>query len=68
MERPVRVRFTRVGHGWRYTVLAADSLTYLGEGWSAGKRRDAEDTFRLAAHERGWVTDEIRTMRMKASA
>jgi hypothetical protein len=42
MTRPVRVRYTRTTNGWSYTVLAADSLTWLGEGWSAGSKRDAD--------------------------
>ena len=38
LDRAVRVKFARTSNGWGYVVLAADSLTWLGEGWSAGKR------------------------------
>lgn len=68
LERAVRVRFARSGEGWSYTVLAADSLTWLGEGWSTGTRRDAVATYRQAARERGWVDVETRQERMKGAA
>lgn len=68
LSRPVRVRYRREANGWAYEVLAADSLTYLGGGWSAGKKRDAVDSFRLSARERGWVDVEIRSERMNGAA
>ncbi len=69
LDRPVRVRYTRdVNGGWNYTVIAADSLTWLGGGWSAGKKRDAQDSFRSYARERGWVERDERQARMKGAA
>lgn len=68
MERAVSVRYSKTGKGWSYVVLAADSLTFLGEGWSAGRKRDAENAFRQSARERGWVTAEIRAERMRGAA
>lgn len=68
MERPVRVRYARSGKGWTYTVLAADSLAWLGDGWSAGTRKDAVDSFRSAARENGWVDADTRQERMRGAA
>lgn len=68
LHRPVRVRYRRDGNGWAYEVLAADSLVWLGGGWSAGKKRDAvEDYTRRAARE-GWVSQEDRHARLKGAA
>lgn len=69
IERAVVVRFARViTGGWSYTVLAADSLTWLGEGWSAGRRRDAEQSFKQQARECGWVTAQTRQERQRGAA
>lgn len=58
----VRVRYRRAVAampdglpGWEYVVLHAESLTYLGGGWSAGGKRDAMDAFAMDAREKGWV-------------
>lgn len=69
LERCVRVIYRKCrSGGWTYQVLAADTLLHLGEGWSAGKKKDAEDSFRLSARERGWVTEEMRRERMRGAA
>jgi hypothetical protein len=65
---PVRVRYYRDGRGFRYVVLAADSLTWLGDGWSAGKRRDAEQSFRAQAMTMGWIERSVRSERMRGAA
>jgi hypothetical protein len=70
---PVRVRFspcTMSGQrGWAYVVLSAHgALSYLGEGWTAGTRRDAVAMFRQAADKRGWVERDTRTARQLAIA
>ncbi len=60
VRTPVRVRYSR-GHnvngerGWSFTVLHADSLTYLGGGWSAGTKADARSDFNAKARVRGWA-------------
>ena len=51
---PVRVRFKRDGAGWAYFVLAFDSLACLEQGWSAGRKRDAVQTFETSARQHGW--------------
>lgn len=52
----VVVKYTRDGHGWRYDVLAASGdLRWLGGGWSAGKKRDAQDSFLMSAREKNWI-------------
>ena len=68
MDRPVRVRYSRSGSGWSYTVIAADSLTWLGEGWSAGKKRDAQQSFAAQARACGWVDVDTRAERMRGVA
>lgn len=70
MERAVKVRYYRdsTNGGWSYEVLAADSMTHLGSGWSAGKKRDAVDAFRQAARRSRWVTEETRRERMQGAA
>jgi hypothetical protein len=65
----VRVRYTKDGHGYRYVVLAASgALTWLGSGWSAGRRRDAEQSFRAQAMAMGWIDHDMRTARMRSAA
>ncbi len=68
LERAVRVRFYRSNSGWSYVVLAADSLTWLGEGWSAGKRRDAVQSYQHQARASGWVDVDLRRDRMRGAA
>lgn len=67
---PVRVKYTRdLQGGWRYDVLSAlGDLRWLGGGWSAGKKKDAQDSFRLAARENGWVERSERQERMRGVA
>ena len=63
VPRKVLVRYLRADHGWTYEVLDAvthevlDAVTHvhLGGGWSAGKKFDAIDSFRLSAREHAWV-------------
>lgn len=70
--RPVRVRYSAVtmlnGKGWSYTVLAADSLMWLGEGWSLGHKRNCVAEFRAAAKRNGWIEREMRADRMRGAA
>ncbi len=58
VRRKVRVRYrferTTAGKGWSFDVLAADSLVYLGSGWSAGRKRDARDDFEAQCRAKGW--------------
>jgi hypothetical protein len=68
MTRPVRVRYRRDGNGWSYVVLAADSLTWLGEGWSAGSKRDAVAAYRGQAERCGWIDADSRSERMRGAA
>jgi hypothetical protein len=68
MERAVRVRFSKCRAGWSYVVLAADSLVWLGDGWSAGSKRECIAMYRKAATESGWVDVDTRQERMKGAA
>jgi hypothetical protein len=66
---PVRVKYTRDGHGWRYVVLAASgALTWLGDGWSAGSKRCAVESFRAQAMTMGWEERFVRSERMRGAA
>ena len=55
VPRKVLVRYLRCDSGWEYEVLDATTQAHLGGGWSAGKKSDAMDSFRLSAREHAWV-------------
>lgn len=58
---PVRVSYRRSGNGWSYVVLAASgALQWLGDGWSAGTKRDAQQSFRAQALVNGWIERDER--------
>ncbi len=62
VRRSVKVRYKRTSvtagssAGWSYDVLAADSLTWIGGGWSAGRKSDAVSEFQRMAAEKAWST------------
>jgi hypothetical protein len=68
LSRPVRVRFYRDGAGFKYVVLAADSLTWIAEGWTRGTKRAAIESFRERASKSGWIDAETRAERMRGAA
>lgn len=70
LHTAVRVIYRRdPSGGWTYTVLAAQGpLRVLGEGWSAGKKRDAEDAYRMAAASNGWIDQDSRQWRQRGAA
>lgn len=68
LARAVRVKFRKDGDGWSYDVLAADSLQWLGSGWSAGRKSDAQNDFCARAAREGWVSTESRQERQRGAA
>lgn len=69
----VRVKYSpsTVGgvRGFGYVVLLASGpLTWLGEGWSAGSKRCAVESFRAQAREQGWIERSMRNDAMKGAA
>ncbi len=56
----VRVKFKRTppstacAAGWGWDVLRADSLVWVGGGWSAGPKAEAVKVFEHDARAHGW--------------